>query len=306
MAALRTDNFEVAPLTLAQQGAVPDDATIVVVAGPETDFLPGELDALRAYLRRGGKLHLLLDPPSPGSGADLTGLVALTREWGIEVGDNVLIDASGLGQLLGTDASVPVAMPVAHPITTDFRVMTAFPLARSVRPVDGGVEGRYPQTVLETSPQSWAEADIESLFATGRPERDEDAGDIAGPVSLAVAVAAPAEEPPTGADTPESPDGDEADGTDAPAPETRVVVVGDSDFAANRAIGLQGNRDIFLNMANWLAQQEDLIAIRPADPASRPISMTADQGVWVFWFTMAIVPLLLFANAFRLYWRRRG
>ena len=297
--ALRSDNFEVEPLNLAQQSSVPADATVVVVAGPTTDLLPGELDALRAFLRRGGKLHLLIDPPAQGTAPDVTGLITLAREWGIDVGNNLLIDASGLGQMLGTDASVPVAMPVAHPITNNFRVMTAFPLARSVRPVEGGANGRTAQPVLETSPQSWAETNVAGVFASGRVERNIEPPNIAGPVPLAAAVSAAAEEPPTPADgaPPEA---------DAPTPETRIVVVGDSDFARNRAIGIQGNREIFLNMANWLAQQEDLIAIRPADPANRPITMTESQGVWVFWFTMLIVPALLFANAFRMYWRRRA
>ena len=74
---------------------------------------------------------------------------------------------------------------------------------------------------------------------------------------------------------------------------------------ANRALGIQGNREIFLNMANWLAQQEDLIAIRPRDPQDRPLTLTADQQTIILWFTMAIVPLLLFGNAVRIYWRRR-
>jgi len=305
VSALGNDNFEVTTVTIAQQGAIPDDATIVVVAGPDTDFLPGEIDALRAYLRRGGKLLLMLDPPARDAGGDVTSLIALAREWGIDVGSNVLIDASGLGQLLGTDASVPVAMPLSHPITQDFRVMTAFPFARSVTAVEGGVDGRMAQAVLETSPQAWAESDIAGLYATGRPEQNEDAGDTIGPVSLAAAVSAAAEQPPAPAasDDTEEPADEPAD---APTPETRIVVVGDSDFAANRAVGLQGNRDLFLNMANWLAQQEDLIAVRPADPASRPIAMTASQGRWVFWFTLAVVPILLFGYAIRLYLRRRG
>jgi len=152
--------------------------------------------------------------------------------------------------------------------------------------------------VLETSPQSWAESDVTGVFATGRPERNEPS-DQAGPIPLAAAVSAAAEEAPAPAAgaTPDA---------EAPKPETRVVVVGDSDFATNRAIGLQGNREIFLNMANWLAQQEDLIAIRPTDPANRPITMTENQGFWVFWFTMFIVPALLFLNGFRMYWRRRA
>ena len=82
-------------------------------------------------------------------------------------------------------------------------------------------------------------------------------------------------------------------------------MVGDSDFGSNRALGLQGNRELFLNMANWLAQQEDLIAIRPRDPEARPVTMTADQGQMVFWFTMLVVPALLFFTSLRVYWRRR-
>jgi ABC-type uncharacterized transport system involved in gliding motility auxiliary subunit len=132
-------------------------------------------------------------------------------------------------------------------------------------------------------------------------------------VPIAAAVSIPAPNPPApaaanpvaeGADA-GGEDGDDVPDADAPAPESRVVVVGDSDFASNRALGLQGNRELFLNMANWLAQQEDLIAIRPRSPEDRPITMTADQSSSVFWFTMGIVPGLLFANAVRVYWRKR-
>ncbi|MCC7010837.1 MAG: GldG family protein [Acidobacteria bacterium] len=294
--ALKTDNFDVAPLTLAQQGSVPDDATLLVIAGPKTDLLQGEIDAVKAFLARGGKVALLIDPPDKGTAPDVSRLIALAEEWGVDVGNDLVVDASGLGQLIGTDASVPIAMPVAHPITENFRVMTAFPLARSVAPVEGGRGGHVPQKVLETSPQSWAESDLESLYSTGRPSRDPDKGDKAGPVSIAAAVSAAA------TNAPAAP----ADAApDAPKPETRVVVVGDSDFASNRALGIQGNRDLFLNMANWLAQQEDLIAIRPRSPESRPLTMTADQQAMVFWFTMVIVPLLLIGNGVRVWWKKR-
>jgi ABC-type uncharacterized transport system involved in gliding motility auxiliary subunit len=205
-------------------------------------------------------------------------------------------------------------MPVEHAITRNFAVMTAFPLARSVTPVDGGVDGRTAQTIVETGPQSWAETDIIGVFETGRPERNLDTGDVGGPVPIAAAVSIPAPNPPApstldaaaeGAEAGEDGDTPDTVDADAPPPESRMVVVGDSDFASNRALGLQGNRELFLNMANWLAQQEDLIAIRPRSPEDRPITMTADQGRWVFWFTMLIVPALLFSNAVRVYWRKR-
>jgi ABC-type uncharacterized transport system involved in gliding motility auxiliary subunit len=298
--ALKTDNFEVAKVTLAQEGKVPDDASVVVVAGPAGDFLPGELEALRAFLKRGGKLQLLLDPPAKGAGPEPTGLIALAREWGAEVGNDLVIDASGLGQLIGTDASVPVAMPVQHAITDNFGFMTAFPMARSITPATG-TSGPTAQKLLETSPQSWAESDVRGLYATGRPERNVDQGDKAGPISIAVAASAPAADAPA----PPTAEGSTPPAADAPKPETRVVIVGDSDFVSNRAVGIQGNREVFLNMANWLAQQENLIAIRPKNPDERPLTMTADQQQMVFIFTMFIVPALLFANGVRVWWKKR-
>jgi ABC-type uncharacterized transport system involved in gliding motility auxiliary subunit len=292
---LRSDNYDVATLSLIQESKVPDDATLIVVAGPRTDFLAPELDALRDYLDRQGKLMLLIDPPDEAGGPEPSSLIALAAEWGISVGSNVAVDVSGVGQLLGTNELTPVGSPASHPITERFRLMTGFPLARSVSPVEGGVDGRYAQTVVETSPQSWAESDLKRLFASGETERNLEAGDLAGPVSIAAAVsaAAPAPEPATPEPAP------------SPRPETRLLVVGDSDFASNRAVGFQGNRDLYLNMANWLAQQENLIAIRPKDPSSRGITLTADQQARINWIAFLGIPVLLLGNAVRVWWKRR-
>ena len=62
---------------------MPDDATVVVIAGPKTDLLPQELTAVKAYLARGGKLMLMLDPPDADTaGSSLTSLVELARSVG--------------------------------------------------------------------------------------------------------------------------------------------------------------------------------------------------------------------------------
>jgi gliding motility-associatede transport system auxiliary component len=291
---LKSENFEVAKVTLAQEGKVPDDATVLVVAGPKTDFFPPELDAVRAFLKRAGKLWLMVDPPDKAATAEPTQLIALAKEWGFTIGNDIVVDASGMGrQLMNTDASVPLGIPLQHPITEGFRLLTGFPFARSVTPVEGGVEGKLPQKVIETDPRSWAETDIKGLFATGKPERNLDKGDKTGPITLVAAVSAAAPDAPA----PATPDG--------PKPESRMVVVGDSDFASNRAINIPGNRDLGLNIANWLAQQENLIAIRPRDPDSRPITLTEQQGTFINWLTLAILPGLLFATAVRVWWKRR-
>ena len=81
-------------------GSVPADAAAVIVAGPRTDFLPGEIDVLKAYLAKGGHVCLLLDPPDKLDSPPLTNLIALAHDWGMEVGNNVVVDVSGVGRLL--------------------------------------------------------------------------------------------------------------------------------------------------------------------------------------------------------------
>jgi ABC-type uncharacterized transport system involved in gliding motility auxiliary subunit len=83
------------------------------------------------------------------------------------------------------------------------------------------------------------------------------------------------------------------------------VAFGDSDFASNAALGVQGNRDLFLNATNWLAQQENLISIRAKDPEDRRITLTADQERRIFYLTVLIVPGLILLAGVQTWWRRR-
>ena len=140
-----------------------------------------------------------------------------------------MLDASGIGQMLGTDASVPVA--AQYPDAPDHRGLprvTAFPMARSMTPIEGGSNGHNAQPLVNTSPQSWAEADLASLSAE-RPggiqcRQGRQAGtDHArrGGVGAGHRHAAEARQcQPRLTETPST-------------PETRVVAIGDSDFAAN-------------------------------------------------------------------------
>jgi ABC-type uncharacterized transport system involved in gliding motility auxiliary subunit len=303
---LRNENFQVEQLVLAQHPDVPADADVVVVAGPEIDFLPGEIDALRRYLHRGGKALFMIDPPEDER-PHLPNLTAFIREWGIEAGHDIVVDASGVGQLIGTDASVPVAASYpSHPITDRFNLLTAYPLARSVTPVEGGVDGRVARSFIETSPRSWAEQDIRGLMTTGEVGLDEAAGDVPGPVSIGAAVSIPAPEPPEPPE-PAAVDGPGEDtATDGTrTPEARVAVIGDSDFASNAALGISGNRDLFLNVVNWLADQEALIAIRAREPQDRRLMLTAQQQQVIFLFAIVLVPGAVLATGVYAWWRRR-
>ena len=296
--ALGRENYTVEKLAIAQSGAVPDDAAVVVVAGPKNDFFAPEVEALKKYLDRQGKLLLELDPPDKADSPALANLIALAHDWGIQVGNNVVVDVSGMGRMIGTDASVPVVAPPypAHPITQRFGMITAFPLAREASPVSGGAGGHTAQSFIETGPRSWAETDFKTLLSSGAVSLDEAKGDKKGPIALGSAVSAAA-----AAAAPAKPG--EAD---APKPETRVAVIGDSDFAANGTLGVPGNRDLFMNTIGWLSQQDNLISIRPKEADDRRITLTATQESNIFWLSLLIIPGFIFAAGVSSWWRRRA
>ena len=293
--ALGRENYTTDKLVLAQKGAVPDDATVVVVAGPKTDFFPQEIDALKAYLAKNGKLLLLLDPPSRVDSQPLTNLIALAHDWGINVGNDVVVDVSGMGQLFGASEAVPVAAQYpSHPITERFRVMTAYPLSRSATPVEGGVNGHTALPLVNTSDRSWAESDVQGLLTSKKIALDP-GKDKPGPITLASAVTGAAPLDP--AKPPEKPEG--------PKPEARLVVFGDSDFASNSVLGIEGNRDIFMNALGWLSQQENLISVRAKEPDDRRLTLTATQQNNLTWLSIVIVPAVIFGTGVYSWWRRR-
>jgi ABC-type uncharacterized transport system involved in gliding motility auxiliary subunit len=300
---LKRDNYTVDKIVLAQtQGGVPADASVLIIAGPTTDYLQPEIDAIRAYLRKGGKALFMLDPPVSGSVRPVTSLEGLLKEWTVTLGHDVVIDISGMGQLLGTDASVPVVASYPnHPVTQNFNVLTAFPLAQSVRG-EAGTElaTANTQNLIQTSERSWSESDVKSLGSGGKVSLDEAAGDHRGPITIALSLSMDAPDSASGAASSAKP-GAEA----PPKPQMRIIVVGDSDFASNAASGIQGNADLFVNMNNWLTQQEDLISIHPRDAGDRRITMTADQQRRVAWLSLLVIPGLILGSGVYTWWRRR-
>jgi ABC-type uncharacterized transport system involved in gliding motility auxiliary subunit len=306
---LASENFATEKLVLAQQRQVPADAVVLVIAGPKEDFFPAEIDAIKAYLAKGGKALFLLDPRERADSPPLTNLVALLKDWGIEVGDNVVvnvpadvqvkdgeaIDISALASLPNSDGTFVLAAKYdPHPMVQGFRVLTAYRLARSVSAIAGGSNGRTAQNVVETTETSWAETDIKRLTTSGQVAREPGKGDKPGPVSIAATVSAT---------VPEAQPSDPKDQKERP--ETRVAAFGDSDFGSNGLLGFQGNHNMFMNAVNWLAKQENLISIRPRDPQDRRVTLTARQQSLIRLLAIFVIPGLILAAAVQTWWRRR-
>ncbi len=240
--ALGKDGYVVKPLNLAQDLKIPPDASVVVLAGPKTEPFAQEADVLTAYLNAGGSVLLMLDPSPSASMKDFT------EKWSVEVGNNRVIDASGMGQLLGKGPDSPLITAYGpHKIVEKFNVMTFFPLARSVQPVKPPVAGLTVEPLIQSSPNSWGESDL----ASNKVSFDEKT-DIRGPITIAAVV------------TKDAPDGKK----------TRLIVFGDSDFAMNANFGNQGNGNLFVNTVKWLARDENFISIKTKSPSDRAITMT--------------------------------
>ena len=82
-------------------------------------------------------------------------------------------------------------------------------------------------------------------------------------------------------------------------------MVGDSDFATNGVLGIQGNRDLFMNIVGWLSQQENLISIRPTEASDRRITLTATQQNIITWMSLFFIPAASSASASVLDAKRR-
>ncbi len=270
-------SFKVKDLVLFQEAAVPLDAAALVAVGPQKPLLEKEVFLLENYLEKEqGRLLLLLDP---GQGAELRPLL---KKFGLALEDNVVVDADPLSQFMGGNYFMPiVAKYPEHAITRGFGYATMFPLARGlarVAPVPAGVTLDFLAT---TSPNSWGETNYEAEVQTEKITQNVE--DKRGPIDIAAAVEIAGE-------------GDKR---------TRIVVVGDSDFALNKYYYFQANGNFFNNAVSWLAEEKDLVAIAPKVAAPRTISLSRGAGRLIFFYTLLILPLLVFATGIGVWLYRR-
>lgn len=285
--ALHEDNVQVKPLLLATAAAVPDDAGVVAVAGPKKPLLPHEVDALRAYLARGGRLLLLLDP---GGSAELAPLLA---DYRLGLDDTMIVDQQEvpfLGARLGLDPLVEEFPP--HPITKAFRERIVLSQARSIAiRTEGGIAGVIAQPLAKTGPASWGERSWEAMIQSGKVAKDPD--DAEGPLLVAATASAPI-----------AGSGETAAKDDAPRKEARLVLFGDSDWTTNGNLGAFFNRELFVDCVRWLLGSEDLI-VGPAKQlrASRLDMTVADQRN-LFRFGVLLLPEVLLIGGL-VAWRRR-
>jgi ABC-type uncharacterized transport system involved in gliding motility auxiliary subunit len=276
LVALIHELYEVEEIRLVDDRDVPEDAAALIIAGAQRDLSSGVVRRIDAYVRRGGGLLVLLDP------GDLPNLIGLLQRYGVAVSNEVVLDEQNrlfAGDFLtllvpGRSTAHPVGAALqSPPLMSQVRAVTTVATEARVAGVD----------LLKTSAESWRTPNLEVLqsgagsYVAGR--------DTPGPVPVAVSVLVRTE-------------------GDSPG---RLLVYGDSDFATNFFLEYLGNRDLFLNSVNWLAQEDTLVASRP--PAQLPgvnqFFLSESEGQRVFWIGTIVQPgVVLLVGLVVFGWRR--
>jgi len=279
---LGKDNYEAKSINLLQKAEVPAECTVVVVGGPSGDYQQPEVDAIKKFVENGGRALFLLDPPlkiGRSEIADNDALSGLLASWGVTPQKDLILDMNPIGQLAGLGPQVPLVTSYAtQPIVAEMKgTATGYPLSRSLEIKSEGKS--TVEKLFSSSDSSLATSKLNS------PDIDPaDPKNKKGPLTLAAAGSY---------------------NTGKENSQGRFVVVGSSGWVANSFLNFNGNRDMALNMMNWLSSDEDLISIRPKEPEDRRITMTRAQLNWVRITSQFILPLIVIFAGVSVWWKRR-
>jgi ABC-type uncharacterized transport system involved in gliding motility auxiliary subunit len=280
--ALGKDEYTAKSINLLEKAEVPQDCTVVVVAGPTRDYQQPEVDAIRKYVEGAGRALFMLDPPlkmGRSEIADNDALASLLESWGVTLAKDLILDLNPIGQLAGLGPQVALVTSYnSHPIVNEMKgTATGFPLSRSLEVKNG--DKTTVEKLFDSSGSSLATTNLSS------PEiNPNDPKNKRGPLTIAAAGSY---------------------NTGKENSQGRFIVIGNSAWAANSFISFNGNADLALNAMNWLASDEDLISIRPKDQDDRRITMTTAQFSRVRLISQFLLPLAVVIAAVTIWWKRR-
>ncbi len=267
-------------VNLATTGRVPEEAAILVIAGPRKDFAKEEIHAIEAYLDEGGNVAALLDPL--GQADDLPNLKEMLRNQGIGVNDDLVIDP---GSHYFLDMAGVIPKTRSHLITERLvtkDLSTFLPRSRSLYRIDDGEKDWESSSIsveplLETTDEAWGETDFASE-ATFDPKID-----MPGPLTLAYVVK-----------------------HELGSSQARLLVVGNASFLDNDIVTFQGNIDFFMNSVGWMTGKKDSISIRPKTPSYEQVYLSDRQAKSVFYSTVMVIPAAFALLGVGVWVRRRN
>lgn len=282
---LRENNIRFDVINLGAAGEIPRDCDLLIIAGPQKEFLPAELDRIEQYLNLGGRMMVMFGLGQ--SVVDPTGLEARLRQWGVNVGRDVVEDkANGIN---GQAAFFLSSRYGNHPIVSslrDVRVQMLYP--RTIAKLDGNPSTSAGLNVTELVYSGTNSVVLTQLFRGQFVPTGEDAH---GSFPLAVAVEK----------------GGLPGVTTQRGGVTRIVVVGDSFMFGNKIIGLVGNSDFANGIINWLLDRSELMAgILPRPLQEYQLALTPRELTGVRLVLIVGLPAAALILGFFVWLRRRS
>ena len=292
--AVQSKGFKVSTLNLTTSLVIPPDTAVLVIASPQLDYLPGEIDAIKRYVDNGGNLWWMQDPDTNAH------LQALADALHIKFMHGVIVDLDI--RLLGVDdPTIIMGQYLPHAITRDFNVLTLYPRVTGIEYED---KDNWTDTpFLESVNRSWLETG--PLHGTIRYDEGKD---VKGPVKFAIAMTRKVDDKKqinNNKDKPAEKDQASDKTTDSKARTQRVVVIGDGDFISNAYLGNQGNQQMGDNILNWLTHDDNFINVpEPKAPGSH-LAVNQNTMITLGIFYLAVIPLILIGGGVFIWLRRR-
>lgn len=262
--ALRGKGLKVQSLNLAKTAKIPDNTSVLVLAGPMQEPLAGEAQLLQDYVAKGGALLWLNDTESKANIAPLAKELAITWQKG------VIIDPVAQELQLPAGFYVPGGYP-PNPVTQGFDQYTLYPLAESVSADQGTTWKAIP--LLNSSEHSW----LETQPVMGA-EVQFDGKDIKGPLNVGLTLLR---------------DHKDGSGTAAKSHSQRIALIGNANFLTNTYLAQQGNQQFGINVVQWLASRDSQLNIDIPKAPDTSLSMPSWAVAVVSISFVALLPLLL-------------
>jgi len=273
---LEKQNYLVKTHDLLKSGKLPEDAAVLVSAGPERAFQPSETQLLRDWLGKGGKFVVALDP------RNRSGLDALLADYGAKLGNDVLVDPVSHNFINAVEVIPTYQFHAIVEKLSAGRIAVLMPYSRSVQKTDAGLKGVTSTFFLETTDKGWGETD----FSNKKGATFQAGVDTKGPVPMAMAAERPVE--------------------GSPDKKTRVVVFGTSSFLTNQYFQAGGNQDVAANSLGWAAEAESKISILPKEEDVRVVQLSGAAANFIKYFSLAVLPFSILGLGAWVWYRRRS
>jgi ABC-type uncharacterized transport system involved in gliding motility auxiliary subunit len=265
---LRKQGFLTRSLSLSETTSIPSNTSVLVIAGPQSNLLPGEVKEIEKFVNGGGHLLWLQDP------GKTYGLAPIMEDLDIEFQPGIIIDPYSQ-YLIGSATAIVIGNYGSHPIVKNFGEKTVFPAACGI---ELHKSKKWRQSVLlDTREQAWSETGK----LGGKVKRDKGV-DIPGPLNIGVALT-----------------------RDTDKGEQRIVVMCDGDFLSNTFLDNGGNLKLGMSIANWLSHDDAYINIPTVTVADAKLdlSVTAKNIMTIIY--VLVLPLILIGTGLSIWFRRR-